>query len=133
MKPQATKARRQDMAHQDYAVFQKRLEEQRQHLKGQLEQLRAQRTGEGRREGSPFGKREEEASAAAEFAGLMAAENRILSELADVEYALQKFEQGTYGICERCGEPISWDRLEILPEAKLCVKCKAIQAKEAKR
>lgn len=122
------------MAKQDYAIFREHLEEERKHLKEQLEQLRLDRTASDRREGgSPFGKREEEAAATAEFESLLAGENRILNQLAEVEHALQKFEQGTYGICERCGKAIDPARLEILPQAKLCVDCKAIQAKEAKR
>ena len=46
--------------------------------------------------------------------------------LGAVDYALRQAEQGSYGICERCGEPIDPERLEALPEATLCIKCKAI-------
>jgi RNA polymerase-binding transcription factor DksA len=44
--------------------------------------------------------------------------------LVDVERALRKVEHGTYGVCERCGEPIADDRLEAIPEARLCIRCK---------
>ena len=44
--------------------------------------------------------------------------------LVDVERALRKVEHGTYGVCERCGEPIGEDRLEAIPEARLCIRCK---------
>ena len=44
--------------------------------------------------------------------------------LTDVERALRKVERGTYGACERCGEPIGDDRLEAIPEARLCIRCK---------
>ena len=43
--------------------------------------------------------------------------------LADVQEALAKLEQGTYGLCEGCGETIDWARLEAKPEAKLCIRC----------
>ncbi len=43
-----------------------------------------------------------------------------------IEYALRQAQMGTYGTCERCGEPIDPARLEIVPEATLCVKCKSI-------
>jgi len=43
-----------------------------------------------------------------------------------IDYALRQAQEGTYGICERCGEPIDPARLEIVPEATLCVRCKAI-------
>lgn len=37
--------------------------------------------------------------------------------------ALDSVEKGTYGICNRCQEPISAERLAILPDTKYCVKC----------
>jgi DnaK suppressor protein len=48
----------------------------------------------------------------------------LRSNLRDVERALSKVETGTFGICERCGEPISTERLEALPWAELCIDCK---------
>ena len=47
----------------------------------------------------------------------------LQSELAATEDALRAMEKGTYGICDRCGQPISPERLEVKPEATLCVKC----------
>ena len=44
--------------------------------------------------------------------------------LRKVEYALKKIEEGTYGICERCGEPIGYERLKARPVAVYCIKCK---------
>jgi DnaK suppressor protein len=43
--------------------------------------------------------------------------------LAEVEAALQRVEDGTYGRCVRCGEPIAEARLEAMPAAQLCIKC----------
>jgi DnaK suppressor protein len=48
----------------------------------------------------------------------------LRSNLRDVERALSKMETGSFGICERCGEPISTERLEALPWAELCIDCK---------
>jgi DnaK suppressor protein len=48
----------------------------------------------------------------------------LRSNLRDVERALTKMETGTFGICERCGLPISSERLEALPWAELCIDCK---------
>ena len=48
------------------------------------------------------------------------------SELASVESALQALKLGTYGICERCGEAIPPERLEVRPEATLCVPCQTL-------
>ncbi|NOZ73689.1 MAG: conjugal transfer protein TraR [Chloroflexi bacterium] len=47
------------------------------------------------------------------------------AQLAATEDALNAIEKGTYGICERCGQPISPERLAVKPEATLCVKCQA--------
>jgi DnaK suppressor protein len=48
----------------------------------------------------------------------------LRSNLRDVERALSKMDAGTYGICERCGQAISSERLEALPWAVLCFDCK---------
>jgi DnaK suppressor protein len=109
-----------------------RLENDRKRLVEQLEQIRASRSTEERREGSPFGKREEEATETAEFENRMALEKRVLNQLAEVDKALDKFEKGNYGICESCSKPIDPDRLEALPQATLCMSCKAAQSKNAK-
>ena len=44
-------------------------------------------------------------------------------EIASVNRALTRIEQGSYGECVRCGEPISPKRLEARPEAALCFTC----------
>lgn len=41
-----------------------------------------------------------------------------------VRKALLKIDEGSYGLCESCGEPISRNRLEARPEAVLCIECK---------
>ena len=48
--------------------------------------------------------------------------------LEDVERALQKLDEGTYGICDRCGHLIPDARLEARPWSVLCVDCAAIRA-----
>ena len=44
--------------------------------------------------------------------------------LADIDAALKRIEEGTYGICTNCGEPIAVEHLEALPWATLCIDCK---------
>jgi RNA polymerase-binding transcription factor DksA len=39
-----------------------------------------------------------------------------------IERALQRIDAGTYGICERCGNPIEKARLKALPYVDLCIK-----------
>ena len=48
----------------------------------------------------------------------------LRQKLAAIEHALHQAQEGTYGVCQQCGKPINPARLEILPEATLCVKCK---------
>jgi DnaK suppressor protein len=52
------------------------------------------------------------------------------SEVAQIEEALRKIDEGTYGVCETCSEPIPWTRLQALPYATMCVKCKEVQERE---
>lgn len=40
-----------------------------------------------------------------------------------IEAALQAWEDGRYGICRECGEPVALSRLEALPEAPFCMPC----------
>ncbi len=47
--------------------------------------------------------------------------------------ALKKIEDGTYGECESCGQPISEERLKARPEATLCFECKVEQEELEKR
>ena len=47
----------------------------------------------------------------------------LRESLTDVEAALVKLDNGTFGVCEGCGEPIAPDRLEAKPAAKLCMEC----------
>ncbi len=48
---------------------------------------------------------------------------RLEDTLKSVQDALKKFDLGTFGICEDCGEAIDWARLEAKPYATLCIKC----------
>lgn len=44
---------------------------------------------------------------------------------ADIEAALRRLADGTYGVCERCERPVARERLEALPHARLCAPCQA--------
>jgi len=117
----------------NFNLLRSHLESERKRLIEQLEQLEADvQPVEERREGSPFGKREEEATESFELEKRLALEKQTGDQLAAVEHALSKFEKGTYGLCDLCGQPIDPARLEALPQASLCLNCKAKQAKNAK-
>lgn len=53
--------------------------------------------------------------------------NSILERIAQVERALERLDEGGYGWCERCGNPIPVERLAAFPAATLCVTCKQLQ------
>ena len=50
--------------------------------------------------------------------------------LEQVNHALERIEEGTYGICEMCGQPIPEERLEALPYANRCIACKQKEERE---
>ena len=54
----------------------------------------------------------------------LALESSVQGMLEMVEGALQKIREGTYGICEGCGNPIVGNRLRAIPYARLCIRCK---------
>jgi len=110
----------------------RRLTLERERLCKGLEQLRSNAPAMGEfREGSPYGKKEEGASETFEFERRLALENRLAGQLDEVDHALQKLQEGTYGLCDLCGKQISIERLEVLPQACLCMNCKS-QAKNAR-
>ncbi len=125
--------RKEEEVTTEFSLLRSRLESEQRRLTEELEQLQdSARPTDERREGSPFGKREEEATESFELEKRLALEKRIRDQLAEVEHALAKFEEGTYGLCDECGQPIDPARLEALPQANLCLNCKALQTKNAK-
>lgn len=58
-------------------------------------------------------------------------ENNIRDLLEKIDHALQRIEDHSYGLCERCGKPIEKARIKALPYASLCIKDK--QAEERAR
>jgi RNA polymerase-binding protein DksA len=100
------------------------LEAERNRIQDELGQLLAARPLDERREGSPFGKREEEATESMELEKRLALENRLKSLLNEVDRALQKVEDKTYGVCDICGRAIDPARMEALPQAIMCLGCR---------
>lgn len=76
---------------------------------------------------SPFNKKIEAASQITELEQRLAKIRRIKQLIADIEHALEKIAKGTYGVCDDCGKPIASERLKVIPQASLCLDCKANQ------
>lgn len=73
----------------------------------------------------------DDASTAFEQAKELTLRNNAEWLLVEVEKALQKLDDGTFGYCEGCGEEIDTARLKAIPYASLCLKCQEL--KEFKR
>lgn len=76
---------------------------------------------------SPFNKKMEAASQITEMEQRLLKIRRMKQQMADIEHALLKITQGTYGVCDDCEKPIAVERLETIPQASLCLDCKANQ------
>jgi len=53
----------------------------------------------------------------------LALREQAKAKVETIQQALQKAEEGRYGICESCGKAIDPERLEALPSAQLCIDC----------
>jgi DnaK suppressor protein len=51
--------------------------------------------------------------------------------LADIQAALNRIDQGSYGVCEDCGGPIAKSRLQVLPYTRVCIDCARERERQA--
>jgi DnaK suppressor protein len=56
-------------------------------------------------------------------------ENNVRDLLEKIDKALARMDEGTYGLCERCGKPIEKARIKALPYASLCIKDKQAESR----
>jgi RNA polymerase-binding protein DksA len=56
--------------------------------------------------------------------------DNIEGELADIEHALQRLDDGSYGTCEACGKPIGDERLEAMPATRFCLEDQSAAERE---
>ncbi len=117
-----------------YEDIKLKLEQQRQQLLKELDQIAASgpRVEIASELREPRSDRAVDAATAVDLEHKIVVEDSLRGQLKKVEHALDKIEKGTYGLCDICGQPISQERLEALPYANLCIKCKASQVKDAK-
>ncbi|MCW2497628.1 TraR/DksA C4-type zinc finger protein [Jatrophihabitans sp.] len=62
-----------------------------------------------------------------EAAQLETLRERAGEHLDEIDLAIERLDKGTYGICERCEQPIGAARLAALPAARLCVRCAGLR------
>jgi DnaK suppressor protein len=106
------------MAEVTNATQRAQLEEERARLRGQLEQMGHFGTGMSFDEGFA-----DSGQVTAERGEVEALANSLVETLTEIEDALKKFDEGTYGVCEHCGNPIPEARLEAKPAARHCIDC----------
>ncbi len=105
-----------------YGELLEQLKETEQQLKLQLEEI--QRTV--REDGVGYSNHMADAGTEVfEQARDVAVGRQLKHSFDDVRRALDKFEDGTYGICESCGVIIDLPRLEVLPSARFCLQCQS--------
>ena len=114
----------------DFNMIRLRLKKEHESMSNQLKRIQTDRLSEERHVGSPFGKLEEVAAETTDMEHLIAQEQRIMDQLADIDSALTKFALGTFGVCEKCGCQIELTRLEAMPTAKLCMNDSPKSARE---
>lgn len=106
----------------DPAAVRSLLETERDELRAQLGELKA--APRDPMAAVSFGKRVGEGtSQAVERITQVDAAKKLDAKLKDVERALEKLDEGTYGSCDVCAEPIPPERLEAIPGSVLCVRC----------
>jgi DnaK suppressor protein len=106
------------------AAVRRALEAEREELEAQLAQLTA--APRDPMAAVSFGKRVGEGTTqAVERITQVDAARNLDAKLRDVERAIAKLDEGTYGTCDSCGEPIAPERLEAIPWAVLCMTCAA--------
>ncbi len=70
---------------------------------------------------------EEETDQAEEFSNYLSLKETLKTRLENVNAALQRMKDGTYGICSVCGDVIDLKVLQVMPESQLCQACKKKQ------
>ncbi len=109
----------------DFDSLRLSLQQERERLTEELARLQDSNSPEVGRTGSWFGQRDEQANEATELRQRLSSAEHLNDLFAKVNHALQKLEEGTYGLCDSCGRSIDPARLEVLPYADLCLDCKA--------
>ena len=109
-------------------TIRKRLMEQREELQNQLAAIEESATGLSQSEMSGEVSYDEDFADAGSFTFEREKEFSIANNVTDLrtktDRALHRIEEGSYGTCESCGQPIEPARLKALPHVTLCLKCK---------
>ncbi len=109
----------------DYAAAREILLEEREKLVQQMKDLGANESGDLRSD-LDFGEGFSDAGAVtAERTEVLGIVDSLKTHLDEVDSSLRRIDDNTYGICARCSNSISPERMEARPRSRLCVKCKS--------
>ncbi|NIP32833.1 hypothetical protein GWN26_09000 [Candidatus Saccharibacteria bacterium] len=75
-------------------------------------------------------KEDENANEVAQYSDNLTLERTLEKQLRDVNNALQRIDDGKYGVCKYCKKEISVERLEARPTSSACVECKKVLTQE---
>lgn len=109
------------MEHTDIQYFFRLLQEMAQSLRESGEVMRESMSENG----EVFADPADRASAESDKAFALRLRDRERQLLRKIEEAIERIEEGTYGICEECGDDISVARLKARPVTQLCIECKS--------
>ncbi|MGW4601042.1 TraR/DksA family transcriptional regulator [Streptomyces sp. NPDC004457] len=107
------------LSDEDLAALRRHLREQRVFRREQLLQLAGPVTSRAE------DRLQRQAAAQIEVRVKLAASARMV--LADVEAALRRMDDGSYGACHLCRHPIDRERLMIVPQCRYCVRCQQVR------
>jgi RNA polymerase-binding protein DksA len=112
-----------ELTREQTAMLEARLQQRKHELNGEIDD-KLQASGQGLQELSGEVGDAGDESVAHMITDLdLASANRDAGELRDVELALQRIREGSYGTCVQCGADIEFERLNAQPTALRCVEC----------
>ncbi len=117
------------MQKQDSAAVRRRLEQERANLQADKDALAA----ENQNQQDDYGVGNHLADDATEVflrERNIALHNNADDLIAQIDAALQRLDGGSYGTCQRCGQPVGAERLEALPYAAYCIECQSLVERE---
>jgi len=123
-KPVESSQRADTMA--EFQDLRQRLEADRDRLSGEIASVAARVPEFGADRDSNYGNHlADQGTDTYEEEKSLALKAHLSGMLAEIEEALRRFDNGTYGICEDCHQPIARERLEALPYATTCLSCRS--------
>ena len=117
----------------DREALKQRLLEERKRLEVEISELDADLSEslEESSEESPYDQHMAETAAVTLDREIdLSLEENTLASIAQIDRALAKLENGSYGHCDNCGKPIGEERLKVAPFATLCIDCKRLEERK---